>query len=147
MRIFDGYVKERFRQLPDGRTLFLPKGEDGPAYLVPDEATRDWLERQLKTSGVVMAVLAAMLGRFLYFRGAFRWPMLLAIPVILWAKWRIAALAAERLEEIHDARRFERPLQHSLYEDSDRNRHRAGWPISRRTFEWSGKSRPRRRFS
>lgn len=44
MRISDRFTKERFRH-----------GEDGPAYLVPDEATRERLERQQKTTGVVTA--------------------------------------------------------------------------------------------
>ncbi len=118
MRILDGYTKQRFRPLADGRTIFLPKGEDGPAYLVPDEPTRQRLERELKVNGLLVTVLAAALGRFLYFGNTFHWPLLLTLPVMALLKWRINAFAAERLQEIHDHRLFERVPEQRAAEDS-----------------------------
>jgi hypothetical protein len=107
MGFFDRFTDERFRQLADGRTIFLPKGADGPAYLVPEDGTRERLERRLKATGLVAMVMAVALGKFLYFRGTFHWRLLLMIPVIVFVKWSVAAHAAEQLQEIHDTRLFE----------------------------------------
>lgn len=118
MRFLDRYTKQRFRQLADGRTIFLPRGDDGPAYLVPDEPTRQRLERELKVNGLLVTVLAIVLGRFLYFGKTLHWPVLLTLPVMALLKWRVSALAAERLQEVHDRRLFERVPEKRAAEDS-----------------------------
>jgi hypothetical protein len=118
MSFLDRFTHDHFRVLSDGRTIFLPKGPDGPSYLVPDDTTRQRLERSLKASGVLVTLLAVALGKFLFTRGTFHWLWLLAIPVMAFLKWRTAARAAEQLQEYHDSQMFEQVPEPSLAEDS-----------------------------
>ena len=92
---------ERFIDLADGRTLFLPHGRGGPVYLVPDDETRVRLIRRFKvvdriaglafgTGAIMVAVLRA-------------WevmPLLMLLALLL-PKWMERA-AVESLPEAHD---------------------------------------------
>jgi len=109
MGFLDKYTEDRFKVLPDGRTVFLPKGVGGPAYLVPDEATRERYERLIKFGGVVASVVIVTAGKLVYRDGAFNWywaALLLAVPA--WP-WYIGRQAAEHLQEVHDASMFDAP--------------------------------------
>jgi hypothetical protein len=62
-------VADRFVELGDGRTLFLPRGRGGPAYLVPDESTRlrlwrisSWAYRGGQLIAILLTVGAFRLG-------------------------------------------------------------------------------------
>jgi hypothetical protein len=92
---------ERFIDLADDRTLFLPHGRGGPVYLVPDDETRIRLIRRFKvvdriagfafgTGAIMVAVLRA-------------WEVmpLLMLTALLLPKWMERA-AVESLPEAHD---------------------------------------------
>ena len=109
MRLLDRYIEGRFRVLRDGSTVFMPKGDSGPAYLVPDEATRKRFEFLTKCGGVVTSLLLFSGAKLLYHNDAFNWgwaALLLFVP--LWPWW-VARHAAERLQQVHDTSLFDAP--------------------------------------
>ena len=109
MGFLDKFTEDHFKVLSDGRTVFLPKGTGGPAYLVPDEATRKRYERLIQVGGWIGSGLLVIAGKFAFRDGTFNWQwaaLLLLVPA--WS-WYIGRHAAERLQEVHDASLFSVP--------------------------------------
>ena len=109
MGFLDSYTGDHFTVLGDGRTIFRPKGPDGPAYLIPDEQTRATYERMLKIAGVVGTALVLGVGNYVVGgRGAlWHWAVpLVVLPVL---HWYIARRAAEHLVPIHESSLFNAP--------------------------------------
>ena len=109
MGLLDKYLEDRFRVLPDGRTVFMPKGASGPAYLVPEEATRKRFEGLVKFGGVVTSLLLFSAAKLVFHNDTFNWQwaaLLLFVPV--WPWW-VARYADEQLHPVHDASLFEAP--------------------------------------
>jgi hypothetical protein len=118
MSYFDKYTDDKFRDLPDGRSLFYPKGPKGLGYLIPDEQTRTRLERAMKALGFVGAALVFGAGQHIFSRAGVWWhwiPPLLLVPV---ANWYIARWASEHFQEIYEPYVFGASEERQLDEDS-----------------------------
>ena len=109
MSFLDRYTDDKFKVLPDGRTLFLPKGDSGPVYLIPDETTRTKFESLLKVGGVLASAALVAGGKLAFQDDGFHWQwaaLLLVVPV--WS-WHVERTAAEQLQELHHASIFAAP--------------------------------------
>lgn len=118
MGYFDKYSDDKFRDLPDGRSVFYPKGPHGAGYLIPDDRTRTRLERAIKLLGFVGAALAFGTGQFIFSRAGVWWhwlPLLLAVPV---ANWYITRWASEHFQEVYEPYVFAATEARQLGEDS-----------------------------
>lgn len=118
MSFFDKYTDDKFRDLPEGRSVFYPKGPDGPGYLIPDERTRTRLERTIKAVGMVGAALVFGAGQYIFSRTGVWWhwiPAVLLVPVV---NWYIARWASEHFQEIYEPYAFDATEERRLGEDS-----------------------------
>lgn len=118
MGYFDKYTDDKFRDLSDGRSVFYPKGPDGPGYLIPDEQTRRRLERVVKALGLVGAALVFGAGQYFFSRAGVWWhwiPPLLLVPA---ANWYIARWASEHFQEVYEPYNFDATEARQLGEDS-----------------------------
>jgi hypothetical protein len=118
MGYFDKYTDDKFRDLPDGQSVFYPKGSDGPGYLIPDDRTRTRLERAIKTTGFAGAALVFGAGQFILSRAGVWWhwiPPLLFVPV---ANWYIARWASEHFQPVYEPYVFDATEERRLGEDS-----------------------------
>jgi hypothetical protein len=117
MGYLDKYTADKFRGQRDGRTVFYPKGPDGPGYLLPDERTRERLERVLKAIGVVGAALLFAAGRFSFLRDGRWWlliPPLLFLPA---AQWYVGRYASEHFPEVYQPYVFDAAEARQIGED------------------------------
>lgn len=118
MSYFDKYTDDKFRDLPNGRSVFYPKGPDGPGYIIPDEQTRTRLERAIKALGIVAAALVFGAGQYIFSRAGVWWhwmPPLLLVPV---ANWYIARWASENFQQVYEPYAFDATEERQLGEDS-----------------------------
>lgn len=109
MGFLDRYTNDHFKRLGDGRTVFMPAGSDGPAYLIPDDATRAQYERMLKVTGLLGTALVLGLGNFLFRGGGHSWHWLVPLVVLPVLHWHIGRRAAEHLQPIHESTLFDAP--------------------------------------
>jgi hypothetical protein len=58
--MFEKWVGDRFKDLPDGRAIFPPRGRDWPGHLVPDQETRTRIERWYMAIGAIAAVASLL---------------------------------------------------------------------------------------
>ena len=124
--LFGTDISSHFRDLPDGRTVFLPAGPRGPAYEIRDWQVRDRIERWYKALAILKIAITAVIVP-LVFRDASRWWWVLGLAVPYVIEWRIWRAVTDGLNEVHEYRLL----------DAERERKKG-------TETWSGGYRPER---
>jgi hypothetical protein len=118
MSYFDKYTDDKFRDLPDGQSVFYPKGPDGPGYHIPDERTRARLERAIKLLGIVGAALVFGAGQYVFSQSGVWWHWILPLLLVPVANWYIARWASEHYQEVYEPYAFDATEARQLGEDS-----------------------------